>query len=140
VATAVMVQPVVIDRSFPTSERLDRTTVALVLRRQSQLLFSGSLARGQTASFSGGSITLEGVRYWAFFRLVRERGGALLTLGFLLAITGLVWRLLFFRRELGLVWDDRRVVLMGPKRVFLKQFSDEMQTIRQLLSPEEKNG
>ena len=71
---------------------------------------------------------------WARIRVVSERGPAALVAGFLIGVLGLIWRLVLYRRELVLAWDDDRFHLVGRAEYFSWRFREELESIRDALS------
>jgi len=62
-------------------------------------LFSGPMRPGEPREFARLRFTIEDILFWGDFLLVKERGGTLLWVGFILGIVGLCWRFFFFRTE-----------------------------------------
>lgn len=132
-ALEVVVFPIPVGERFPTRERLSTVALSVRVTRQGETLYSGPLRPGQSVRIGEHQLTLEAVHYWAGLRLVRERGGATLILGFLMMVVGLVWRMVWYRRELGLTWDETHLVLSGYCEFFPTQFREELESIRGLL-------
>jgi len=63
-------------------------------------VFSGLIRPGEPARFDGYSLAFPEIRYWAQFLIVRDYGIPILFAGFVVAILGLLWRLVFSRREM----------------------------------------
>ena len=94
--------------------------------QEDELLFEGELAPGQAARIGRNRLLLEEVRYWAGVLVVSERGGGLLSAGFVALIVGLVWRLVFFRREVAVTWDGDCLRLVGRSEAFSLRFREEL--------------
>lgn len=124
------VRPVSVGPEFPAREALGSFRVELELHRLDQLVWKGQLRAGEHARAGGYTLKLDELRYWVKLRLVHEQGGLLLVVGFLMAVAGLVWRMWWFRREVGVCWDDARVVLVAKVEYFPKAFRDELETLR----------
>lgn len=139
-AYTVEVAPVAVGHEFPAREALPRHPVSLVVRRGEEVLFDGALVAGQFADLGGPTLKLEELRYWVSLRVVDEQGGLLLVIGFLLAVTGLTWRLLWFRREVGVWWDESRLVLVARVEYFPTQFREELEAIHALLAGTPRHG
>jgi len=130
----IEVDPVPVGPRFPERAELDKATVSVGLfGKDAQELFAGVLRPGEMARAGSFVLKLEEVRYWARVRIIGERGGWLLMLGFGLGVAGLLWRLLFVRREVGLVWYRDRVVLFGKSEFFRSSFRDELEALAELL-------
>jgi cytochrome c biogenesis protein ResB len=66
---------------------------------------------GETGRAGEVVFAVEELRYWAEFTVVRERGRGLLWAGFIIGITGLVWRFFFYRREVRGEFRDGTLLL-----------------------------
>lgn len=130
--TAV-VDPIPAGAGFPERAALATTRVSLRLERGGLTVFAGALRPGERVRVDEGEVALTEIRYWIGLRIVRERGGALLILGFLLAVVGIAWRLLWYRREVLVTWDDRGVQVAGRAELFPERFEAELAGIRGLL-------
>jgi hypothetical protein len=122
----------------PPRAALPRTPVRLRLFRKAdpqartrgdELLFDGSLRPGESAPLAAGRLVLEDLRYWVGIQVVSERGGGLLEAGFIAGIAGLVWRLLLYRREVGLTWDGETVRLVGRGESYPWRFRGELESL-----------
>ena len=129
----VELDAVPLDESFPGRQDLVRTPVSLHVYSFDQPLFSGKLRPGEIATVGSYAIKLEEIRYWTRLHVVAERGGWLLIAGFVLAVVGLVWRLLLVRREIGVVWYDDEVVLFGTTEFYRGRFRDDLEALGALL-------
>ena len=131
------VDPLLPGMPFPDRAGLSGVAPRVEVRRAGETVFSGSLGPGQAASFAGGRLVLEELRYWVGVRVIRERGGGLLVVGFTLGVIGLVWRLLWYRREIALTWEDGVFRLVGRSEYFSAPFEDELASLaRQLRTTE----
>ena len=84
---------------------------------------------GEAGDLDGGRIVLEELRYWVGVRIVSERGGGLLAAGFTVGILGLIWRLLWYRREVAVTWDESEFRLVGRSEYFSDRFRRELDGI-----------
>ena len=98
-----------------------------------QLVFDDQLQPGQSAELSSGRLVLEEFRYWANFKIISERGGGLLIAGFTAGIMGLIWRLLWYRREVAVTWDEQEFRLVGRSEYFSDRFRSELEGIFEML-------
>jgi hypothetical protein len=60
----------------------------------------------------------------------------LLVAGFTLGLIGLIWRLVLYRREVALTWDDRKFHLVGRSEYFSHRFQEELGAIQTTLERE----
>lgn len=133
-AIVVSVAPIAVGRDFPTREQLATVPIAVSVRRGAETVFDGTLRPGDFARVGPQVLKLSEVRYWVGLRLIDEKGGEWLVIGFLVAVVGLVWRMVWFRREVGVAWDDERVVLVCRAEYFPRQFREELEVLRDLLA------
>ena len=66
---------------------------------------------------------------WAGLLIVSERGGSLLIAGFVLAVAGLVWRMLWYRREVLVGWDDECLTIAGRSQQYPLRFREELEEL-----------
>jgi hypothetical protein len=57
----------------------------------------------------------------------------LLVAGFVVGTVGLVWRLMLYRREVAVVWDQESFAVAGRAEYFSHKFKDELETIKDFL-------
>jgi hypothetical protein len=126
-------RPVVDRADFPDREGLRVTELEVTLRRDEQVLFEGRLLPGQHAVFDDAVLVLEDIGYWVGLYVVSERGGSFLVAGFILGTIGLVWRLMLYRRELAVVWDEQGFGVAGRAEYFSDRFKTELATVKQFL-------
>lgn len=67
--------------------------------RGRQTVFDGRLRPGQTASFANFKLSFPSFSRWAELRIIRNVGLPVIFWSFIIGITGMTWRLLFYRRE-----------------------------------------
>jgi len=133
----VSIEPQSVDRSFPQREDLATHPIELSVVRQgdreagiaAETVFEGSLRPGGAADLGGDRLMLHELRYWVSVQVVSERGGGLLIAGFVVGIVGLIWRLMLYRREVAVVWDDETLRLVGLSEYFPERFQDELEAI-----------
>ena len=123
------VHPLGDSAAFPSREQLGRTALRFQLTQESVVVFDGLLRAGEAAELDRGRLVLEELRYWVGIRIVSERGGGLLIAGFIAGILGLIWRLLCYRREVALTWDERDFHLVGRSEFFSTRFRQELRSI-----------
>lgn len=133
----VSIDPVPIGPSFPHREDLPTYPITLSVVRQGDreagkpatTAFEGALRPGESASLGGDRLELLELRYWVRVQVVSERGGGILIAGFVVGILGLVWRLMLYRREVAVVWDDETLRLVGHSEYFPERFRDELEAV-----------
>jgi hypothetical protein len=130
----VLIHPLEQGQPFPSRDQLSSTSLRIQVLSEGTLRFNGELAPGQAADLGIGRLVVEEMRQWVGVRVVSERGGGLLIAGFLAAVLGLIWRLLWYRREVVVDWDDARFHLVGRSEYFSERFQNELQAIHSLLT------
>lgn len=126
---SLVISPLAPDVAFPARDELADTGLHLELLDTEESLWAGRLKPGEAASFDGGRLVLEDLRYWVGMRIVSERGGGLLIAGFTAGILGLIWRLLWYRREVAVTWDESELRLVGRSEYFSDRFRRELEGI-----------
>ncbi|HSN90495.1 MAG TPA: cytochrome c biogenesis protein ResB [Anaeromyxobacteraceae bacterium] len=129
-----VVEPAAMGSGFPERAGLPTAGVRLRLVSRDRDVFEGTLRPGQAAEADGRRLVLQEVRYWAGLRLVSERGGGVLVAGFLLAVVGIAWRMVWARREVVVAWDGGRLRLGGRGEFTPARFREELEAIRDLVS------
>lgn len=132
----VLVYPLGSEVEFPVRSELARTALRLQVIEDEALVFDGELRQGEAADLGGSRLVLEEIRYWVGIRVVAERGGGVLTAGFVLGILGLVWRLLWYRREVIVSWDEENVRVVGRAEYFSHRFQSELRELLTMLTGE----
>jgi cytochrome c biogenesis protein ResB len=128
-----VVYPLLAGEPFPRRQELAQTSMDIEIWRGDDELFNGELRPGEAAAFPGGRLVMEELRYWVGLRVIRERGGGLLIVGFTLGVIGLVWRLLWYRREIALTWEDGVFRLVGRSEYFSAPFEEELASLARML-------
>jgi hypothetical protein len=128
-ALRAFLHPLGDDAPFPAREEFSRTAMRFQLTRESVVVFDGLLRPGEAATLDRGRLVQEELRYWVGVRIVSERGGGLLIAGFVAGVVGLIWRLLWYRREVALTWDERSFRLVGRSEFFSTRFREELRSI-----------
>jgi cytochrome c biogenesis protein ResB len=132
-AIEAVVEQVAVGKDFPERSALPRAPIQLRLRSGGATAFDGALRPGQSVRVGDLSVGLEEVRYWVGLRLVRERGGGLLILGFVLAVVGIVWRMVWTRREVALTWSGDRIGVAVRGEFFASKAREECEDLARLL-------
>jgi hypothetical protein len=139
-AFEVFVEPIAVGPSFPERGALATTALAVRVERGGRTVYTGPLAPGRIVPVGDRFLQLAELRYWVGVRMVHERGGPLLIAGFVLAVVGLVWRLLWYRREVAIVWDEESVSIGGRGELFPARFGEELEAIRDVLVTQGPRG
>jgi hypothetical protein len=121
------------DESFPSRDELPVTGLRFQITQESLVVFDGTLRAGEAATLEEARLVVEEMRYWVGVRVISERGGGLLIVGFVAGVVGLIWRLLWYRREVALTWDEQSFRLVGRSEFFSARFAQELRQIHSTL-------
>jgi hypothetical protein len=130
----VTLKPIPLGPSFPERAALGSAPLRIRVRAGGKDAFEGEVRPGEAIHVGDLTLRVPELRYWASLRLVHERGGGILIGGFVLSIVGIVWRMLLFRRELVVGWDENGVRIAGRGEFFPARFRDELELARDLLA------
>lgn len=133
-------EPIPVGVFFPERAALPRARLRVRIHDGERTAFDGVLAPGVRVPVGDHTVQMEAIRYWTRLRLVHERGGVLLVAGFLLLVVGIVWRMVWFRREVAVVWDAGGVRLAGRGEFYPARFQEELAEIRELLERPQRVG
>jgi len=115
------------------SEEIRNPAFLLEMRKDGRLLARRVFKVGETGPIGDYRLEIREMPYWVRFYVVKERGLAILYTGFAAATTALIWRLLFYRREIiGIVrQEDGSAVLhlAGRAEFYRVLFADELQDL-----------
>lgn len=105
----------------------------ITVKKGEERKFEGLLPLGKNALFDGLSLEFREVRYWGQFVIIRDEGKGIIFLSFIFSITGVAWRLLFYRREIaGIVKrtnDGSLLVMLGSSDLYSGLFYEEFESI-----------
>ncbi|HZV82919.1 MAG TPA: cytochrome c biogenesis protein ResB [Geobacteraceae bacterium] len=89
----------------------------------------GLVPKNGTMEFAGYRLEMREMPFWVRFYVVKQRGISILYAGFAIATIGVIWRLLFYRREIiGAVRDQdgvRCLVVAGRSEYYKNLAEDE---------------
>lgn len=129
----VLIHPLSSPELFPSREQRGSATMRFQVLEGGEVAFDGELRPGEAVELEEGRLVLEEFRYWVDIKVIAERGGGLLIAGFAIGILGLIWRLLWYRREVAITWDEETFRLVGRSEYFSKRFRDELSGIFTML-------
>lgn len=135
-AVEALVDPVRLGPGFPERRALPSAPIRIVVRDRGRVVHDGELRPGGAVEVGGGSLRLHELRYFVGLRLVSERGGAWLVAGFLLSVLGIVWRMVWHRRELAITWGDGRFRIGGRSEYYPRRFRGELEQVRSIVEAE----
>jgi cytochrome c biogenesis protein ResB len=129
----VLIHPLSSPDLFPSRDERAAAAMRFQVLENGELAFDGELRPGEAVELEQGRLVLEEFRYWIDLKVISERGGGLLITGFVIGILGLVWRLLWYRREVAITWDEEMFRLVGRSEYFSKRFRDELEGVFSML-------
>jgi len=100
----------------------------LTIERDGKKLAQGFVPNHGRLEFPGGSIEIQDLIFWVRFYIIKQQGLEILYTGFTLAVIGVIWRLLFFRREIvGAIRQKDGVphLVVGARSEYYKQLAED---------------
>jgi hypothetical protein len=93
----------------------------------------GTIARNSVMKFAGYSLEMPEMPFWVRFSVIKEHGIAIVYAGFAIASLAVIWRFLFFKRELvGAVREEngeRRLVVAARSEYYKSLVEDEFKKL-----------
>jgi hypothetical protein len=101
--------------------------------RDGKKIGEGTIARNGVMEFAGNSLEMPEMPFWIRFSVIKEHGIALIYTGFAMASFAVIWRLLFFKREIvGAVREElgeRRLVVAARSEYYKSLAEDEFKKL-----------
>lgn len=115
----------------PVNRSMDTNNPRFFLRvfRGRMPVFSGFLRLGEEGRFESLSLSFPEFRYWGDFRIVRDPGFMYIWIAFVLFVTGLVWKLLFYRREVFVAREGEVLYLYGSSDYYHRLFENRLRML-----------
>ena len=88
----------------------------------------GLVPKNGTLEFAGYRLEMRDMPFWVRFYVVKQRGLSILYAGFAIATIGVIWRLLFYRREIiGAVreLDGVRCLVVAGRSEYYKSLAED---------------
>ena len=99
------------------------------VERNGKKIAEGLVPKNGALEFAGNRLEMRDMPFWVRFYVVKQRGLSILYAGFALATIGVIWRLLFYRREIiGAVREQaggRYLVVAGRSEYYKSLAEDE---------------
>lgn len=92
-------------------------------------VFTGLLREREEVSFDGLKVSFPEVKYWGDFSIVKNPGFKFIWIAFAMMVIGLVWRFIFFRREVVIVQADDGIKIFLRSEMFPKLFEGRIREI-----------
>lgn len=105
----------------------------LTVKEKEKPIFRGLLAKGKEIKFSNLTLAFADLKYWAYFRLVKDLGVPIIFWGFIVGTLGLTVRFFFYERKIRMkispYQDGSKVVLSGQSRYFPFLLKEELEKV-----------
>jgi hypothetical protein len=111
------------------SMEFNNPTFFVVAERNGKKVGEGLIPKNGSLEFDGNRLEMQELRYWVRFYVITEHGLPILYFGFAVACIAVIWRLIFYKRELvGAVRGTgaaRSLVLAGRSEYYKSLAEDE---------------
>ena len=100
----------------------------LAVEKDKKQIAEGLVPRGGTLQFNGYRLEMRDLPFWVKFAVIKEHGIPILYTGFLIASLAIIWRLLWYRRELvGRIREagGERVLEVAGRSEFYKSLAED---------------
>lgn len=100
----------------------------IAVEQEGKKIAEGLVPPNGALDFAGYRLEMRDMPFWVRFYVVKQRGLSILYAGFAIATIGLIWRLLFYRRELiGAVreQDGVRSLLVAGRSEYYKNLAED---------------
>lgn len=101
----------------------------IVVESEGKKVAEGLVPKNGRLEFAGNILELRDLKYWVRFYVITQRGLPILYLGFAIACVAVIWRMIFYKRELlGAVrgaGGERRLVVAGRSEYYKTLAEDE---------------
>ncbi len=126
--------------AYTRSQELKNPVFVIYARKGQDIKEKIRLTVGEKERIGDYVVSIQELRYWVQFYVVKEHGVGIVYAGFGIAIVALLWRLLFYRREFaGIIRkeDDRVVINISGRAEFYRVlFEDEFKAFVDALREE----
>jgi hypothetical protein len=110
------------------SQEFNNPTFSIAVERDGKKIADGVVPKNGTMEFAGYRLEMQEMPFWVRFYVIKERGVSILYTGFIIACCAVIWRLLFFRREIvGAVREEagERRLIVAAKSEFYKSLAED---------------
>ncbi|MDD2581356.1 MAG: cytochrome c biogenesis protein ResB, partial [Desulfuromonadaceae bacterium] len=110
------------------SMEFNNPVFSIVVEREGKKITEGLVPRNGALEFAGYRLEMRDMPFWVRFYVVKQRGLSILYAGFAIATIGVIWRLLFFRREIvGAVreQDGMRCLVVAGRSEYYKSLAED---------------
>ena len=125
------------------SQEFKNQVFTLTVEKDGKKIAEGIIPKNGTMQFAGYTLEMRDLPFWVRFYVLRQRGLWLVYAGFAVASIAVIWRLIFFRRELlGAVRSEdgvRRLVVAARSEYYKSLAEDEFDKLFEKLMRDGKN-
>jgi hypothetical protein len=110
------------------TQEFNNPTFSIAVERGGKKIAEGVVPKNGTMEFAGYRLEMQELPFWVRFYVIKERGVSILYTGFIIACAAIIWRLLFYRREIvGVVREEagRRQLVVAAKSEFYKSLAED---------------
>lgn len=110
------------------SQEFNNPAFYLVAERDGKVLAEGALKSGGALQLPGYTLELREHPFWVRFYVIKERGTSILYTGFAIACVAVIWRLLWYRREIvGALRQEEGggTLVVAAKSEFYKSLAED---------------
>jgi hypothetical protein len=115
------------------SIEMKNPAIRLAVGKDNKVIYRGTIRPGESADIGTYTVSVDDIRYWVEFLIVREYGKIPLIAGFIIAGIGLIMRLVFYQKRLRIAIEYEKdkplLYLDGRSEYFKYSFEDEMETL-----------
>lgn len=100
----------------------------ITVEREGKKIAEGLVPKNGALEFAGYRLEMRDMPFWIRFYVVKQRGLSILYAGFAIATIGVIWRLLFYRREIiGAVreQDGVRCLVVAGRSEYYKSLAED---------------
>jgi hypothetical protein len=120
----------VLEKGLPAtrSQEFKNPTFSIIVERDGKKIGEGILPRNGALEFAGHRLEMQEMPFWVRFYVIKERGVSILYTGLAIACCAVIWRLLFYRREVvGAVReeDGERRLVVAARSEFYKSLAED---------------
>jgi hypothetical protein len=98
------------------------------VEKEGKKIAEGLVPKNGALEFAGYRLEMRDMPFWVRFYVIKQRGLSILYAGFALATIGVIWRLLFYRREIiGAVreQDGVRCLVVAGRSEYYKSLAED---------------
>jgi len=100
----------------------------IVVEQGGKKVAEGLVPRNGTLDFAGNRLEMKELRYWVRFYVITQRGLPILYIGFAIACIAVIWRMIFFKREiLGAVREreGEYILVVAGRSEYYKSLAED---------------